>query len=193
MCLGHGKWVGSGFLPPTPTTGLARARFYLAVFPEALAPQGSVRACARGRFLRGPGHVRKAASTCPAGCQGGAGAQPSSGAPRHMLPLSASNRHCLKTVAAQQPAGPGSKARADEGIGSGPEQATLRPTCVGCDFQGPLLTLLVSHCPRILFALHSGRQICLLDHPRDGSHPNTVIAGTRGAPLAKRSHLIIQP
>lgn len=157
MCLRRGTGVGGRtvweVLPSASTPGLAQARSCLSFFPEALAQQGSLRAHAQGSFSQGPGHVRKAASTCPAGCQEEAGAQPSSGAPTHMLALSlcACSRHYPQNSSR---VGPSRETRADRGIAApmasaqDQDRPALRPSCASRDFQGLLLTLLSSLPPR---------------------------------------------
>ena len=135
VCLRHGTGVGGWtaweLLPSAPTPGLAQARSCLS-FPEALTQQGPLSAHAQGSFSQGPGHARKAPCTCPAGCQGEARAQPSSGAPTHMLTLSlcACSRHYAQNSSPQQQGGSQQKNqgrqryRCPHGLGSGPGPAS---------------------------------------------------------------------
>lgn len=124
----------------------------------------------------------EAASTCPAGCQGEAGAQLPSRAPMPTLTLSlcAPGRRCPQTAAPRQQGEPQQKNQGRQGyrcFHGLRSRLALRPACYSRDLQGPLLTLLVSlPLMPLLWAVLKG-QICLLDHSSDSNNLSTAIAG----------------
>lgn len=139
----------------------------------------------------------EAASTCPAGCQGEAGAQLTSRAPMPTLTLSfsAPSRHCPPDssltaagwVLAEKPGQTGY--HCFHGLRSRP---ALRPACDSRDLQGPLLTLLVSlprpmpllwACSGVIYAFWITVVIVII--------PTLLLPGTQAASLSNISFFII--